>query len=169
MKMKSKSTIIICLSALFLFACGGTKSTSSNNTDNVQEQVSNVNQLSSGIESLDEFLSDFESATLAHNSTTIFTFLDKDYKKEQWGILLKNNTDTFLCKFYSNNLTENNQPKIDYKKITRIVRKSFFMNSSYILVNYSIGQGNISVDLQLTVFSKLDKGVLRYSIYGPIG
>lgn len=161
------NSILISFLVTILLGCGGPKASADQTTGMVSEAPESP--VSSGIESLDEFLDDFEKATLEHNASTLFNFFDKEYKTEQWDKLLNKNTDTFLSKFFSNNEVEIEKPRIDYKQITGIVRKSFVMNGSYVLVNYTVMQGKINVSLQITVFNKLEKGVLRYSIYGPIG
>lgn len=155
---------------LFLFAmtsCGGSKATSKS-TETSQASVP-VNKVSSNIPAMDAFLDAFEEATLAHNSVSILDFLNKGYKKDQLDGFCNKNTDSFLNKFYSNNQVENGKPLIPYKSITKITRVKFYFQNNYQLVTYKIEAGNKQVEIQLTVFSQLEKGELKFSLYGPVG
>lgn len=185
MEIKSDSIkyvqlIIVLALATLLFAitsCSGTKTAAKTSNESKTRSVPTAeskpilagSKLSSNIASLDLFLDGFESATLTHNPSNILTYLDKAYKKEQWETYLDKNTDSFFNKFYSNNQMVKGKPAIDYKTISKITRLKFNYQVSYTIVTYLVEAEGKKIELDLTVFSKLEKGELKYSIYGPIG
>lgn len=123
---------------------------------------------STGVESLDQFLAGFENAVLAHKSNDVLNCIDKDYKKEQYEKQMKFNTDSFLNAFFSNYQMDKTSYKIVFKNISSITRTESLMVSGNYTVTYSIKAGNVSQNLVLTVFTRLDKGVVKHSIYGPV-
>lgn len=161
--------ILLFLTAL-LFAitsCGNTKTVAK--AEQTAAPVPQVNKISSNIKTLDVFLDGFEAATMSHNPSNILGYLDKAYKKEQWENYLNKNTDSFLNKFYSNNQLTDGSPTIQYKSISKITRTKFNYQNAYMIVTYIVEAGNRRVEMDLTVFSRLNKGELTYTIYGPIG
>lgn len=155
---------------LFLFAmtsCGGPKETTKAPT--ASESKTPSTKVSSNIPSLDNFLDEFENATLSHNSVTILTYLDKAYKKEQLDVYCNKNTDSFLNKFYSNNQISDGKSTIQYRSITKISRLKFQFQNQYYIVSYRIEAGIKQIEVNFTVFSQLEKGALSYKIYGPVG
>lgn len=155
--------------ALALNACKSKSTTAVASKTTTTTVDTTVKQTSTNISGLDDFLASFEKATLSHNSSEILRCLDKDYKKEQYEKLLKNHTDSFLNKFYSDNQTKGDGFKIPYKKITKLTRMGTVLMSGYFTVNYKVEASNDVVMLSLAIITKLEKGVVRYALYGPVG
>ncbi len=171
MSKLSISITVLGVMAIALNACKSKGSATSTSASTAQTTTvdTSVKQTSTNISELDDFLASFEKATLSHNSSEILRHLDKDYKKEQYEKLLKNNTDSFLNKFYSDNQTKGDGFKIPFKKITKITRLGTTLMSGYFTVNYKVEAGSDAVTLTLAIITKLDKGVVRYALYGPVG
>lgn len=166
MKGLLKTVLYVCVlcSATAVFqACQSAAKTQSVSYDTV------VVQKSTGVESLDQFLSGFESAVLSHNAAQVLNYLDKDYKKDQYEKQMKFNADSFMNAFFSNNQLVQGTYKIGFKNITKIIRTDSKMLAGYYTVTYTIMAGKLSETLALTVFTRLDKGVLKHAIYGPVG
>jgi hypothetical protein len=154
---------VLCSATVIFQACQSAAKTQSVSSDTV------VVQKSTGVESLDQFLSGFESTVLSHNSAQVLNYLDKDYKKEQYEKQMKFNVDSFMNAFFSNNQLLQGTYKIGFKNITKLTRTDSKMLAGYYTVTYTIMAGKLSETLVLTVFTRLDKGVLKHSIYGPVG
>lgn len=126
-------------------------------------------QTSTGVSSLDQFLTDFETAVQQQSTSTILNFLDKDYKKEQYEKQMKSNTDSFLNRFFSNNQMKANAYTIVFRNITKITRLDAKMVGAYYIVNYKIETKDASILLPLTVFTRMEGTVIKYALYGPVG
>lgn len=142
--------------------------TAATNTSTATKETS-VPQASTGISSLNQFLSDFESSVLQHNTSTILNFLDKDYKKVQYEQQMKSNTDSFLNRFFSNNEIKGNAYTIVFKNITKITRIESKLVSGYYTVTYKVSTKDATVTLPLTVFTRLEGTEVKYALYGPVG
>jgi outer membrane biogenesis lipoprotein LolB len=156
---------VLCSVTALIQACQSAAKTQSVSYDTV------VVQKSTGIESLDQFLSGFETAVLSHNSAQVLNYLDKDYKKEQYEKQMKFNTDSFMNAFFSSYQMEKSAYKILFNKITKISRteaKVLAGTYSIYSVTYMVWTGSISQSVVVSVFSRLDKGILKHSIYGPV-
>ncbi len=128
-----------------------------------------VTQASTGVSSLDLFLSNFESSVLQHNTSTILNFLDKDYKKEQYEKQMKSNVDSFLNRFFSNNEMKGKAYTIVFNNITKITRIESKLVSGYYTVTYKVSTKDATVTLPLTVFTRLEGTEVKYALYGPVG
>lgn len=160
--------VVFLIALLFgITSCGDTKALAK--SEKTATPVPQTKKISSNIQTLDVFLDGFETATMSHNPSNILAYLDKAYKKEQWETYLNKNTDSFLNKFYSNNQLSEGKSTIQYKSISSITRTKFNYQNSYMIVTYVVEAGDKRVELELTVFSRLNKGELTYTIYGPIG
>jgi hypothetical protein len=156
---------VLCSATVVFQACQSAGKTQSVSYDTV------VVQKSTGVESLDQFLSGFESAVLSHNAAQVLNYLDKDYKKEQYEKQMKFNTDSFMNAFFSSYQMEKSSYKILFNKITKISRtEAKVLAGTYTIysVTYTVWTGSISQSIVVSVFSRLDKGVLKHSIYGPV-
>lgn len=154
--------LMLAFAGISLPSCQSAATAQINKTDSV------VPVKSTGVESLDQFLSGFEKAVLAHKSSEVLNCLDKDYKKEQYEKQMKFNTDSFLNAFFSNYQMEKTTYKIIFKNITKMTRTESMMVSGNYTVTYMVWTGSVSQTLVLTVFTRLDKGEVKHAIYGPV-
>lgn len=142
--------------------------TATTNTSTTAKETSAAPS-TTGVNSLDQFLSDFESMVLQHNTSTILNFLDKDYKKEQYEKQMKSNTDSFLNRFFSNNEMKGNAYTIVFKNIVKITRIESKFVSGYYTVTYKVSTKDATVTLPLMVFTRLEGTEVKYAFYGPVG
>lgn len=137
-------------------------------TAQIDQSDSAVPVKSTGVESLDLFLNGFENAVIAHKSSEVLNYLDKDYKKEQYEKQMKFNTDSFMNAFFSNYQMEKTSYKITFKNITKMTRIESLMVSGNYTVTYNVWVGSVQQTLVLSVFTRLEKGVVKHAIYGPV-
>ncbi len=166
--MNIKTIFLLLLSTISGYALSSCQSAAKAVVDHSDSAIS---VKSTGVESLDQFLTSFENAVLAHRSNDVINCLDKDYKKEQYEKQMKFNTDSFLNAFFSNFQMEKNSYKIVFKNISKLTRtdsKVLAGTYSVYSVTYTVWAGSVSQSVVISVFSQLDKGVLKHSIYGPV-
>lgn len=130
------------------------------------QPVSNV----SGVD-LNIFLANFEAATLSHDPVQIMQFMNEDYVTEQHDKFLKKNTTKFFDEFYSGGeVNASGQPKIDYTKITSMVKgKTSLVSGKFLTITYKVSTSTESVNVVWTIMSALGKdSKVRYGLYGKI-
>lgn len=119
---------------------------------------------------IEQFVSDFEKATLSRDANQIMLFMENGYVKEQHDQFLEGRTDQFLNEFFcGNNVSSNAFECAKYQKIDAVENVSVVKKENWYDYTFKIKVGAQWILVKQTIVERPSKYSKEYGLVGTSG